>query len=118
LKKAFNKVDRNTLLNNLAADNIPDKIIHAICNIYSNKKISVKTDSNPSEWKSINKEVREGCGLSPLLFITYMDVIIKPWRGGNHGGISIKRGMILDTLLFADDQVLTAKSEDELQREI
>jgi hypothetical protein len=44
-----------------------------------------------------------------------MEAIIKRWRGGNHGGISIKRSMILDTLLFADDQVPIATSEDELQ---
>jgi hypothetical protein len=43
-----------------------------------------------------------------------MDAIIKRWRGGNHGAISINRSMILDTLLFADDQVLLASSEDEL----
>jgi hypothetical protein len=47
-----------------------------------------------------------------------MDAIIKRWRGGNHGGISINRNMILDTLLFAEDQVLIASSEDELQQVI
>jgi hypothetical protein len=87
-------------------------------NIYSNNKISIKTDSNPSKWEPVNKGVRQGCSLSPLLFIIYMDAIIKRWRGGNHGGISINRSMILDTILFGDDQVLIAKSEDELQRAI
>jgi hypothetical protein len=53
----------------LAADNVPDQIIHAIYNIYSNKKISIKTDSNPPKWEPINKGVRQGCGLYPLLFI-------------------------------------------------
>jgi hypothetical protein len=47
-----------------------------------------------------------------------MDTIIKRWRGGNHGGISINRSMILGALLFADDHVLIATSEDELQRAI
>jgi cephalosporin-C deacetylase-like acetyl esterase len=68
-EKALDKVDRNILLKILATDNIPDQIIHAIYNIYSNNKISVKTYSNPSEWKSFNKGVRQGCGLSSLLFI-------------------------------------------------
>jgi hypothetical protein len=98
----------------LAAGNVLDQIIHAIYNIYSNNKISIKTDSNPPKWESINKGVRQGCSLCPLLFIIYMDAIIKRWRGGNHRGISINRNMILDTLLFADDQVLIASSEDEL----
>jgi hypothetical protein len=44
-----------------------------------------------------------------------MDAIIKCWRGGNHGGISINKSVILDTLLFADYQVLIVSSEDELQ---
>jgi hypothetical protein len=112
----FDNVNRNTHLDILTADNAPDQIIHAIYNIYSNNKISIKTDSNPSKWEEINKGVRECCGLSPLLFIIYMDAIIKCWRGGNHGGISINRNMILDTLLFAEDQVLIASSEDELQQ--
>jgi hypothetical protein len=51
----------------LAADNLPDQIIHAIYNIYSNDKISIIIDSNQPEWKSVNKGVRQG--LSPLLFI-------------------------------------------------
>jgi hypothetical protein len=102
----------------LAADNVPDQIIHAIYNIYSNNKISIKTNSNPSKWEAINQGVRQGCGLSPILFIIYMDTIIKRWRELNHGGTSINRSTILDTLLFADDQVLIATSEDELQRAI
>jgi ribosomal protein RSM22 (predicted rRNA methylase) len=47
-----------------------------------------------------------------------MDAIMKLRRGGKHGRISIKRHMFLHTLLFADDQVLIARSEDELQRAI
>jgi hypothetical protein len=63
-EKAFNIVNRNTLLDILAADNVPDQIIHAIYNIYSINKISIKTDSNPSKWESINKGVRHGCEVS------------------------------------------------------
>jgi hypothetical protein len=47
-----------------------------------------------------------------------MDAIIKRLRGGNHRGISINRSMILDALLFVDDQVFIATSEDELQQAI
>jgi hypothetical protein len=57
-EKAFDDVNRNTLLYILAADNVPDRIIHAIYNIYSNNKISINTDANPSKWESINNGVR------------------------------------------------------------
>jgi hypothetical protein len=77
----------------LAVDNVTDQIIHAIYNIYSDNRISIKTDSNPSEWEPINNEARQGCGLPPLLFIIYMNTIIKRWRRGNNGGIAINRSM-------------------------
>jgi hypothetical protein len=47
-----------------------------------------------------------------------VDAFMKRWRGGNRGGTSVDRNMTLDALLFADDQVLIAKSEDELQMAI
>jgi hypothetical protein len=54
-------------------------------------------------------------------FLTYYISFLNSgecWRGGKHGGTSINRNMILDALLFADDQVLIASSEEELQRAI
>jgi hypothetical protein len=86
---------------------------------YRVTKYYINTDFNPSKCEPINKGVRQGCGLSPLLFIIYMDGTMKRWRGGNHGGIPINRSMrSIDTLLFADDQVLIALSEDKLQQAI
>jgi hypothetical protein len=41
-EKAFSNVNRNTLLDILAADNVPDQIIRAIYNVYSKNKISIK----------------------------------------------------------------------------
>jgi hypothetical protein len=95
----------------LAVDNVPDQIIHTIYNIYSDNKISIKSDSNPSKWEPINKGVRQGCGLSLFSLIMYMGATITHWRGGKYEGMSITKGMVP----FA---VLIASSEDELQRAI
>jgi hypothetical protein len=67
LEKAFDKVNRNKRLDILIADDIPDQIIGTIYNIYN--KISVKMGPDSSEWRKINEGVRQGCSLSPLLFI-------------------------------------------------
>jgi hypothetical protein len=77
LEKAFDKVNRNKFLDILIADDIPDQIIGAIYNTYNNNKISVKMRPDSSEWRPINEGVRQGCGLSPLLFIIYMGNITK-----------------------------------------
>jgi hypothetical protein len=39
----------------------------------------------------------------------------KDWRHLSHGSIPINNRQYLDTLLYADDQVLLADSEDSLQ---
>jgi hypothetical protein len=76
MEKAFNKVNRNKLLDILIAD-ITDQIIAAIYNIYNNNKISAKMGPDSSEWRPINEGAQQDCGLSPLLFKIYMDNIIK-----------------------------------------
>jgi hypothetical protein len=46
----------------------------------------------------------------PLLFYYFMIKIIQKWKVTRHGNIPIKRNANIDTMLFADDQVLLAKS--------
>jgi hypothetical protein len=45
----------------------------------------------------------------------YMNKILKKWKVTRHGNIPIYRNVNIDTMLFADDQVLLAKYEDDLQ---
>jgi hypothetical protein len=40
---------------------------------------------------------------------------IQKWKVTRHDKIPINRNVNIDTMLFADDQVLLAKSEDDLQ---
>jgi hypothetical protein len=56
-----------------------------------------------------------GCSLSPLLFKIYLKKIIQKCKVTRHGNIPINRNVNIDTMLSADDQVLVAKSEDDLQ---
>jgi hypothetical protein len=63
----------------------------------------------------INQGVRQGYPLSPTLFSLYIDDIIRRWQ------IKLKdkfyiNNIEINTLLSADDQVILANSEDNLQR--
>jgi hypothetical protein len=44
-----------------------------------------------------------------------MNKIIQKWKVTRHGNIPINRNVNIDTMLFVDDQVFLAKSEDDLQ---
>jgi TusA-related sulfurtransferase len=114
-KKAFDKVNRNKLIEILTEDNITNQLIMAIYEIYKHNLIAIRLLAETSEQKTINCGVRQGCSLSPLLFIIYMNKIIQKWKVTTHGNIPINRNVNIDTMLLADDQVFLAKSKDDLQ---
>jgi TusA-related sulfurtransferase len=94
IKKNFDRVNRTKLLEILQNDNILQHIIHNICNLYKTNLISVKTEDRKSEWKVIDSGVRQGCRLLPILFIIYMNAIIKEWRQKPHWYIPIGRNLV------------------------
>jgi transcription initiation factor TFIIIB Brf1 subunit/transcription initiation factor TFIIB len=64
----------------------------------------------------INKGIRQGCQISPTLFNIYLDEIITKWQKEDITGIKLSTNQHLSTLLFADDQVIIADTEDNLQK--
>jgi len=65
----------------------------------------------------INQGVRKGRNLSPALFNIYIDDLLRNWKNNADAGILLKRNY-LNTLLFADDQVVIRDSEDKLQKSV
>ena len=65
--------------------------------------------------EEINKGVRQGYPLSPTLFSIYLDEIITKWQKQDITGIKLSINQQMSTLLFADDQVIIADREDNLQ---
>lgn len=114
-KKAFHTVNRTKLFEILNNNKVSKYLITNLYNIYTNNLIAIRVDNKLTAWKPINRGVRQGYCLSPLLFIIYMNTIIREWRQLPHGNIMINRRLKLDTILYADDQVLIADSEDKLQ---
>ena len=75
--------------------------------LYKNSLCAVRSTEGLSDWFPIKSGVRQGCVLSPLLFITYMDKITKAAND------NITE---LNELLFADDQSIVNTDEEELQQ--
>ena len=114
LEKAFDRLELKDILNILEQYNIPNGLILLIQDIFSNNFNKVKSNGRISEKKiKIGKGVRQGDSLSPLLFNLVMNEIIKEVRTG-HG---YKMGdNELNMVCYADDVVLMANTEDDLQR--
>jgi hypothetical protein len=88
------------------------QLLKAIQSLYQNSKIRIKYNDGPiSEPISVKKGVRQGCVLSLELFDMYINKVIKEWKQATQNGIQVTSRKVL----YADDQVIIAKSEDELQ---
>ena len=109
--KAFDCVDPNKLWKILKKMRIPD---HLICLLRNVEKIA-RTGHGTTDWFRIGKGVHQGCILSPCLFNSYAEYIMR--NAGlkeAQGGIKIA-GRNSKNLRYADDTTLMTESEEELK---
>jgi hypothetical protein len=100
----------------LQEDNITPQLIETIKSLYKDMEICMRfTDGQISEPVLTNKVMRQGCGLTPILFNIYINRILKEWKLTVNIGVQLTGNTRLNTTLHADDRVLTATFERELQ---
>ncbi|KAI8514967.1 hypothetical protein Bbelb_075580 [Branchiostoma belcheri] len=114
-EKAFDSVDRNTLWNILSHYGIPPKIINMIKVFYSDFQAQVSHEGDLTEPLNMTTGVRQGCLLSPLLFITALDWIMRETTEGGRTGIQWTLLSMLDDLDFADDLALLSYSIGQMR---
>jgi len=111
-EKAFDRVYHQKLMELLKKSRMDGRDQRLIQNLYWNQTASVKLDSEESESFPIKRGVRQGCVISPKLFNWYTEIIFQEadeLRGVNIGGVNYTN------LRFADDTVLMAESDTDLQ---
>jgi hypothetical protein len=82
--------------------------------MYDSVWSAVLVDGELSVWFSLNIGLRQGCVLSPLLFDLFINGVAEQLKAKGLGVPVL--GSHLSILLFADDIVLVASSEQELQQ--
>ena len=113
MKKAFDWVNRDLLLYKLLSYNIDGKIYKCIKAMYSNPISSIKLNDYLTDWFHTDSGVRQGDSLSPTLFGIFVNDLVQDI---NQLNIGIQAGDInLSILLYADDIVLMAENESDLQ---
>ena len=84
-------------------------------NLYAGQKATVRTVHGTTDWFQIGKRVRQGCILSPCLFNSYAEYIMR--NAGleeAQAGINIA-GRNINNLRYAGDTTFMAESEEELK---
>ena len=75
--KAFDCVDHNKLWKILREMGIPDHLTCLLRNLYAGQEATVRTGHRTTDWFQIEKGVRQGCILSPCLFNSYAEYIMR-----------------------------------------
>lgn len=90
---------------------VPDKLIRLATMCVSNSRCKVKINGEISPEFNVNTGVRQGDGLSPLLFNISLEEALQKVKELHLG---LKLGTHVNILAFADDVVLMAEKEEDL----
>ena len=115
LCQAFDCVDHNKLWKIFQGVGIPDHLTCLLRNLYAGQEATVRTGHGTTDWFQIGKGVHQGCILSPCLFNSYAEYILRN-AGLDEAQAGIKiAGRNIKNLWYADDTTLMAESEEELK---
>ena len=112
LSKAFDNVDHFQLGQLLLQRRIPPDIVLFILHYLRNQKARIVWNGEKGNYINIEKGVRQGGILSPMLFKLYIDDILSEIC---NSGIGCKYGILrMNILAYADDLVILANSQCQL----
>ena len=119
IKKAYDTVFREGLWVKLHQAGIQGKMWRMITSIYKKVQSCVLVEGVTTRWFEVEVGVRQGCVVSPVLFSIFVDGLARKIQESGLGveieGDSQDK---LGLLMYADDIVLIAKNEKELQKMI
>jgi len=125
-KKAFDTIDRYLLWQKLLNQGINGKIFQVITCMYTNAKSCIRKYNLTSTFFPCNIGVRQGENLSPLLFALFINDFSE-FISNRFSGLTPLQSCYpssnvdemyfikLFTLLYADDTIVLAETENELQ---
>ena len=123
-KKAFDSINRSTMMKILKAYDVPPNLHRAIGSMYTNTRARVMTPDGCSEEFDITTGVLQGDTLAPFLFIIVLDYAlrqaivgreeslgftIKPRRSSRHPAV------MLTDLDYTDDIALISRQVEQAQ---
>ena len=118
-QKAFDSVNRSILYKMLQTNGISGKLLNSIKAIYLSVKARVRTASGYTDTFQCPVGLRQGCKLSPILFIMFINDIEQVFRDSGVRGIQLFPDITeLFLLMFADDLALLSDTVVGLQKQL
>ena len=128
-KKAYDRVHHGALFRVLEHMGIRGKILNFIKRLYRDNKVRVRTGGYLSDPFDMKRGNRQGCPLSPLLFIIFINGILKECSAGGvtvpavkqwewNEGSALPRNVdaVCAGLMYADDVIALENSVENAQK--
>ena len=107
VSKAFDSVSHESIFLAAASAGIPDPIVKYIKSVYTRSQTQLRVNVTLSREISVNRGVRQGDPLSPMLFNSVIDLALRKIDDAIGVGLGSNK---LSCLAFADDLVLLAST--------
>jgi len=116
LSKAYDTVWRDGMWWRLLESGVRGKMWRVLRAMYVRMESAVLVNGEESESFELGRGVRQGSALSPILFTCFINGLAKEMKACGIGGVEVDEETRLRLLLFVDDIVLLAESEEEMQK--
>ena len=111
-EKAFDKINHERMFEALTRMNIPAKMINVLQALYTCPTFQVEHDEFKSNVYEQRAGIRQGCPLSPYLFVIVMSVMFADIRAEHHRALASGKldHLLFMEILYADDTLLISKN--------
>ena len=114
-RKAFDSIHRETIWKLLRHYGVPEKLTTLIRKSYEEMSCQMVHQGKLTREFKVETGVRQGCLLSPFLFLLTIDWVMRKTTDGTNNGIQWTLWSQLDDLDFADDLALLAHNHRQMQ---
>nr|KAG5689255.1 hypothetical protein BaRGS_006375 [Batillaria attramentaria] len=117
-QKAFDSVDREVIWKLMSHYGFPPKFVNIIRQLYEDATCQVIHDGKLTEPFTVRTGVRQGCILSPTIFLMVVDWVMRQATDSKRTGIQWTFSKQLEDLDFADDIALLSHKQQDAQEKL